>query len=146
MGRFVEPRVVTGREAGLKGSGVMNEAGLILSLIRRVERASRTAGAVRVSAVRLKVGECAGVETRRLYTTFERLSRGTVVQGAMLTIERVRLESRCDACGSRFPVVRYRFECPNCGSRRTRVVAGEEFVLESVTVVNECDPSLGRLH
>ena len=123
-----------------------NVASLILNLIRRVEAESRAAGAVRVSAVRLKVGECAGVETRRLLTTFERLSRGTLVQGAMLTIERVCLESLCDACGSRFQVVRYRFECPNCGSRRTRVVAGEEFVLESVTVVTECDPSLGRFH
>jgi hydrogenase nickel incorporation protein HypA/HybF len=124
----------------------VKELSLILRLLRRVEQETRAAGAVRVSAVRVRVGECAGVEGRRLVAVFERLTRGTVAQGARLTIERAALESNCDACGRRFPIVRFRFECPGCGSRRTRVVAGEEFILESVTVVTECDPCVAWLH
>lgn len=124
----------------------MRETGLILQLLRRIEQEGRAAGALRVASVRVRVGVCSGVEPRRLVATFDAQSRGTLAQGAVLTIERVALESRCDACGGRFRVVGFSFRCPGCGSHRTRVVAGEEFVLESLTVVTECDPSLSRLH
>ena len=124
----------------------MDVAPLVLSLIRRIEQERQATGAVRVTAVRLRVGECAGVEPSRLVAAFERSSRGTVAHGARLKIERVSLESQCDACGSRFRVVRFCFQCPYCGGRRTRVVAGREVVVESLTVVNECDLPLTRLH
>lgn len=124
----------------------MRETDLIFRLLRRIEQEGRAAGAVRVSAVRVRVGVCAGVEPGRLLSVFDRQARGTLAQGAVITIERVPLESRCDTCGSHFHVVQYCFQCPVCGSHRTRVVAGEEFVLESVTVVTECNPSLPGLH
>jgi hydrogenase nickel incorporation protein HypA/HybF len=124
----------------------MRETSLVSQLLLRVEQEGRAAGAVRVAAVRLRIGECAGVEPGRLLSAFDALARGTIACGATVRIERVALESRCESCGGRFRVVRFRFECPSCGSRRTRVVAGEEVVLESVTVVTECDPSLTRTH
>ncbi len=124
----------------------MRENYLIASLIRRMEQAGREQGAVRIASVRLRIGECSGVESRRLCRVFQVLARGTIAQGAILQIERVSLEGRCERCSSRFRVVNYRFDCPCCGSRRTRVVAGEEIVLESVTLVHECDPSLGLCH
>jgi hydrogenase nickel incorporation protein HypA/HybF len=124
----------------------MHEARLILRLLRRIEQEGRAAGAVRVSAVRVRIGECAGVEPRRLLVAFETQARGTLAHGAMLTIERVALEARCEDCGSHFRVMGFCFQCPACGSPRTRVVAGEEFVLESVTVVTEGDPSSCQFH
>jgi hydrogenase nickel incorporation protein HypA/HybF len=124
----------------------MHESRLIVRLIQRIEQEGRAAGAVRVAAVRLRIGECAGVEPGRLLSTFELEARGTLAQGAMVRIERVALESLCESCGGRFRVEGFHFECPGCGSRRTRVVAGEEFVLESITLVTECDPSLTRAH
>src|SRR6185437_1149423 len=108
----------------------MRETGLIVRLLRRVEQEGRATGAVRVSSIRVKIGVCSGVEPGRLLAAFDRYARGTIAQGALLRIESVALESNCDSCGSRFRVDRYRFECPSCGSARTRVVAGEEFVLE----------------
>jgi hydrogenase nickel incorporation protein HypA/HybF len=124
----------------------MRVESLIARLIRRIEEEGRAAGAVRVSEIRLLIGECAGVESRTLLTVFDRESRGTLAHGAMLRIQRVALEAKCDSCGSRFGVVHFCFECPYCFSRRTRVVAGEELVLESVVLVIEGDPSLGCLH
>lgn len=124
----------------------MRETRLIVRLLRRVEQEGRAAGAVRVASVGVRIGVCSGVEPARLLAAFTTCARGTIAHGARLTIERVALESRCESCGAHFRVVRYCFQCPACGSRRTRVVAGEEVVLESVTVVTECDPSLSFLH
>lgn len=127
-------------------SSVMRELNLILRLIQRIEQEGRAAGAVRVSAIRVKVGVCSGVEPSSLRALFDSRAQGTLAQGASLTVESVGLESQCDDCGGRFPVVNYRFQCPVCLSQRTRVVTGEEFVLESVTVVTECDPDFFTYH
>lgn len=124
----------------------MRESTLIAQLLTRLEQAGRAAGAARVSAVRLRIGECAGIEPERLIQTFNTRSLGTIAQGAILSIEWVSLQARCDACGGRFRIVRYQFVCPGCGSQRVRVIAGEEFVLESLTVVTEYEGTLTRWH
>ena len=124
----------------------MRELNLIARLIGRIEHEGRRAGAVRISSVRLRVGECAGVRPAALVLAFQRLAVGTIAQGAGLEIEVLPLESSCEVCGCRFRVVQFSFECPYCGSCRTRVVAGEDVVLESVTVVTAYDPSLTRVH
>lgn len=124
----------------------MHESSFVLRLLRRIEQEGRAAGAVRISAVRVRVGECAGVSAGPLLRAFEQLARGTMAQGALLRIERAALESLCETCGCRFRVIGFRFECPACGGRRTRVVGGEEIVLESLTVVTECDMSLTWIH
>jgi hydrogenase nickel incorporation protein HypA/HybF len=124
----------------------MRELSWCATLLRRIERECQGGGAVRIAAIRLRIGECAGVDPRRFSGVFQALARGTIAQGAVLRIERVALEGHCERCASRFAVVDYRFACPCCGSARTRVVAGDEIVLESLTIVHECDPSLGGLH
>jgi hydrogenase nickel incorporation protein HypA/HybF len=124
----------------------MRELSLIARLLRRIEQEGRAAGAVRVSAVRLRVGACSGVEPGGLIRAFDRLAWGTLAQGARLEIERVAVVAECHGCGSRFQVECYCFQCPSCGSRRTQVVAGGEVVLESLTIVTECDASLTWVH
>ncbi|MFO0910793.1 MAG: hydrogenase maturation nickel metallochaperone HypA [Isosphaeraceae bacterium] len=124
----------------------MREWNLIDQVLRRIEQERRSTGAVRISAIRVRIGERSGVDPVALLELFERLAQGTVAQGAYIQIERIALEAGCGQCGSRFRVVSCQISCPYCGSRRTRIVAGEEFVLESLTVVTECDPSLTCFH
>jgi hydrogenase nickel incorporation protein HypA/HybF len=112
----------------------MHETALMAQLLRRVEQEARAAGAARVKAVRLRVGELSGVEPRLLESAFDWLAPGTVADGARLEIEPVPLEASCEACGRRFRVEQFHFRCPACGGDRTRAVAGEELVLEGLSV------------
>jgi hydrogenase nickel incorporation protein HypA/HybF len=119
----------------------MHETALMTQLLRRIEREARAAGAARVKAVRLRVGELSGVEPRLLESAFAWLAPGTVADGASLEIEPVPLEASCESCGQRFRVEQFRFRCPACGGDRTRAVAGEDLILESLTVEDEREPA-----
>ena len=125
----------------------MHETALAAQLLRRVEGAARAEGAARVTAVRLLVGEFAGVEPELLESGFRLMAAGTLAQGARLEVERVPLEAECAACGLRFRVRDFRFACPECGSGRTRVVAGEDLVLDALTLATEAGgPTDGDAH
>jgi hydrogenase nickel incorporation protein HypA/HybF len=119
----------------------MHETALMAHLLRRIERETLAAGAARVTAVRLRVGEFAGVEPGLLEDAFRRLTPGTLAEGARLEVVTVLLGAQCESCGHPFRVEQFRFQCPVCGGRQTRVVAGEELVLESLTVGTEPEPS-----
>jgi len=119
----------------------MHETALVAHLLRRVVQEARAAGAARVTVVCLRVGEFAGVEPSLLEDAFQRQSPGTLAEGARLEIVAVLLEALCDLCGHRFRVEQFRFQCPTCAGCRTRVVAGEEFELESLSVATEPETS-----
>jgi hydrogenase nickel incorporation protein HypA/HybF len=112
----------------------MHETALMAQLLRRVEREATAAGAERVTAIRLSVGELAGVESSLLGNAFEVLAASTLADGARLEVSVVPLECECEACHRRFRVEQFRFRCPSCGAGNTRVVAGEELILESIDV------------
>jgi hydrogenase nickel incorporation protein HypA/HybF len=111
----------------------MHELSLMAGLLRQIEEAALASGAGRVTAVSLKVGELAGVEPALLSGAFDLLAPGTVAEGASLDIEHVPLTAECESCGP-FRVERFRFRCPSCGGAGTRVVAGEDVILESLVV------------
>jgi Zn finger protein HypA/HybF involved in hydrogenase expression len=49
-----------------------------------------------------------------------------------LTIRRVPAEHQCMACFGKYQPTRARVSCPHCGSVGAKIIAGEEFYLESI--------------
>jgi hydrogenase nickel incorporation protein HypA/HybF len=119
----------------------MHETALAAQLLRQIEQEAEAVGASRVTEVRLQVGELAGVEPVLLEEAFRRLAPNTQAAGARLELVLVPLAATCESCGRSFQVERFRFQCPVCGGVRTRVIAGEELVLESLVVVTERNSS-----
>ena len=68
-----------------------------------------------------------------------RLASTSAARGAQLHVEPVALRARCQRCGEDFPVQRFEFSCSRCGSRDVDLTAGEELLLESVTVEQTLD-------
>lgn len=66
----------------------MHEARLCLSLLDVAERSRREAGAARIIAVELAVGEWSGVAPEALAAAFPVCAAGTAADGASLRIER----------------------------------------------------------
>lgn len=112
----------------------MHECTLMNTLLVRAESECRSAGATRVLAIRLLVGDFSGVEPFSLRSAFELLAPGTIAEGARLEIDRVPLCAECEACSRQFRVEAFQFLCPECRSGRTRILSGDELVLESLTV------------
>ena len=65
----------------------MHETGIVKDLLRRVEAAARQAGAQRVSGVHVWLGALTSFSPEHFREHFEEEARGTLAQGARLTIE-----------------------------------------------------------
>jgi hydrogenase nickel incorporation protein HypA/HybF len=67
----------------------MHEAKLCLTLLALAERRAAAAGATRILALELAVGEWAGVAPEALAAAFPLCAAGSAAEGAELRIERV---------------------------------------------------------
>ena len=112
----------------------MHERSLVRNLLNQINNVMRQQHAERVVAVRVSVGEFAGVDAELLRLAFEEMTGGTAMSDAKLLLDRKSLEARCDECCHEFVVERFRFRCTACGSGRITIQRGEELLLESVTL------------
>ena len=61
----------------------------------------------------------------------------TPLAQSTLTIRRVPVEQQCMACFEKYHPTRAEVSCPHCGSVGAKIIAGEEFYLESIEQENE---------
>lgn len=97
--------------------------------------AAREAGAVRISAIDIVIGDLSSMVDDSVQFHFDVLSRNTVAAGAELRMTRQRATASCGACGCSYevsppldPV------CRGCGSLALAVTGGREFFIESIEV------------
>ncbi len=112
----------------------MHEVSVARSLIREVEAIAARAGAERVTSIRVRVGEFSGVDPDLLQSAVALVTTHGIARNLDVIVERIALTARCSACDSEFAVQRFKFICPKCCSTETRIVAGEELVLDTVTL------------
>ncbi|MHB8079684.1 MAG: hydrogenase maturation nickel metallochaperone HypA [Candidatus Krumholzibacteriia bacterium] len=110
----------------------------ILDLV--LDHAAR-AGAARVTAVHLVIGELSGFVADSVRFCWDLVSEGTRAQGAVLQFRRVPLRLACRDCGGLFAPDGVSFDCPACGSGATGVAEGREFRVESIDIE---DPVAGE--
>lgn len=115
----------------------MHEYGLARTLLSQIEEIRRREGASRVVSVNVSVGEFAGVDGELLELAFRHVTEDTAADDAKLIIDKVSLAARCDGCKLEFPVQRFRFLCPHCGSGEVTVVRGEELMLQRLELESE---------
>jgi hydrogenase nickel incorporation protein HypA/HybF len=80
----------------------------------------------RVTDVVLLIGELSGVVPDSIEFCFEACSKGTLVEGARLTLEIVPGIGRCPACAQELPIATLYDPCANCGAFGLSIVSGEE--------------------
>jgi hydrogenase nickel incorporation protein HypA/HybF len=107
----------------------MHELGIAHSILQPVLKNAEEQGGLRVTSVRLRIGELAQVVPDSLQFGFECLSRNTLAEGAELEIVEVPLRWTCRSCTRTQPTPAD--ACPNCGAALDREGA-HEIILESI--------------
>ena len=107
---------------------------IISGVIDAVVPSAEQAGATRVLAITLRIGDMTEVVDEALDFAFEALTEGTLCEGAQLVVNKVAPRSLCFECGNEFDHDRFHRSCPSCGSYETRLVAGKELEIESIEV------------
>ncbi|MER6997232.1 hydrogenase maturation nickel metallochaperone HypA [Streptomyces sp. NPDC000410] len=111
----------------------MHEMSIALAVVGQVEEAARDRGVTAVRAVRLQVGELAGVVPDALAFCFELACAGTVLEGAELVAEPVPGRARCAPCADEWAVgMPPNLCCPGCGEPTAELLAGRELQIVSV--------------
>lgn len=113
----------------------MHELAVTESILGIVRRHAEAAGARRVTAIHLTIGELTGFVDDSIQFYFDFASQDTLAEGATLTFNRVPARARCHQCDQEFqPDPGKLWTCPNCGAVGGAVVAGREFSVDSIEI------------
>ncbi len=118
----------------------MHELSIAYHLVEIAENAARSAGAVQVSAVHLRLGVFSGVVRHALEFSFDIATADTLLQGCTLDIEEVPLVVFCPTCEQEreLPGVQL-FCCPVCGTPTMDIRQGKELEIVSIEVNDETE-------
>jgi hydrogenase nickel incorporation protein HypA/HybF len=105
---------------------------LAMAVVDQVEQAAADSGATAVSAVRVQVGELAGVVADALRFSFSLACAGTVLDGAELLTEDVPGRARCAPCATEWATgMPPNMCCPACGGA-AELLCGRELRITGV--------------
>jgi hydrogenase nickel incorporation protein HypA/HybF len=112
----------------------MHEMALAQSMLEIVESAARTAGATRVTNVRLEIGALSHVAADALRFCFDVVTRGSLAEGATLTIDEPPGEAWCMPCAATVPLAQCGEPCPRCGSFQLAVTSGDDMRVKDIAI------------
>jgi hydrogenase nickel incorporation protein HypA/HybF len=116
-------------------NNAMHELPITQGILDTALSAARQAGAQRVMAIDLVIGELSGIVDDSVQFYFDILSKGTPAQGAVLRFQRQPAQAVCLDCGYQYdaapPLAPF---CPACASLRVQVTGGRQFLLESIEI------------
>jgi hydrogenase nickel incorporation protein HypA/HybF len=113
----------------------VHELSITQNILNIVNEHAQRAGAARVTAIHLTVGELTGFVDDSLQFYFDMLSQGTQAEGATLNIIRIPAMVRCRSCGFEFHLEGHQWMCPECQAVGGHVLRGREFQVDSIEVV-----------
>lgn len=112
----------------------MHELSVTQNVLNIVLEHAQRAGAQRIIAINLVVGELTGFIDDSIQFYFDMLSPDTIAAGAKLAIQRIPARLRCRACGEEFALKDSQWLCPKCSAIGGDILAGRELFIQSIEV------------
>jgi hydrogenase nickel incorporation protein HypA/HybF len=115
----------------------MHELPITASVFQIVLRHAKANGVRRVVRVSLEIGALSDLQGEWIQRYFDRLSQGTVVEGAQLVVSREPIVFRCRKCEYHFKaysLVDADLSCAQCHSRDLSLVSGRQYQVKSMEV------------
>ncbi|MBF0284528.1 MAG: hydrogenase maturation nickel metallochaperone HypA [Magnetococcales bacterium] len=112
----------------------MHEMAIVDGVLSIVTEQARRNGCQRVVGVTLEIGPLSGVSPEAVEFCFEVARRGTLAEGARLTILQPPARGRCRACGGESAISSLIDPCPACGAWGMEALSGEALRVKSLDV------------
>jgi hydrogenase nickel incorporation protein HypA/HybF len=115
----------------------IHELAVTESVLKIVLKYAEDNQAVRVVSISLQAGELRDLTEEWIQRYFDYLSHGTIAEGARIGLKRIPIEMKCAECARSFGADLQQEEilCPGCGSPKSSLAAGNEFLIESIGVI-----------
>ncbi len=113
----------------------MHELGVVFSVIRQIEGVCAENAVTGVHKVVLELGEVSTVIPEYLTDCWKwAIKRTQLLQNAELEIRKIDAVTYCEGCGKEYPTVQHGRICPYCGSEKTYLLRGSEFIIKEIEV------------
>ena len=115
----------------------MHELPVTKSIFQIVLKHARMGNVSKVVAVNLEIGSLSDLQTEWVQRYFDHLSRGTIVEGAKLKINRVPAVFRCNHCQHSFEInslLEEELSCRRCHSREVTLISGKAYHVKNMEV------------
>ena len=112
----------------------MHELSVCQALVTQVEAVARAQHASAVLDIFVSVGPLSGIEPPLMQNAFPLAAAGTVASEATLHLDSAPVRVTCGECGKESEVPANRLVCQHCGEWRTKLVSGDELMLERVVL------------
>ena len=112
----------------------MHERAVTESILEIASRHAKQSGASRITDLYLVVGDLSSIVDDSVQFYWDLVSENTPAQGSTLHFRRIATQMSCLDCSHSYTPGENDFNCPNCGGARIKIIAGNEFYLESIGV------------
>jgi hydrogenase nickel incorporation protein HypA/HybF len=117
----------------------MHECSVTESILKTILEKAIETNAVSISKVNLVIGEETGFMGDSIQFYFDKLSKGTFAEGAVLEMEFIKSKLKCMKCGALFERKRFFFTCPHCGEEGMPTKIGKEFYIKNIEIEEDSD-------
>jgi Zn finger protein HypA/HybF involved in hydrogenase expression len=90
-----------------------------------------------IESAHIAVGELINFDEEVILSQWSDLTKDTNLSQTELTIHRITAQQQCMVCFEKYHPINKETSCPHCGSVGAKIIAGEEFYLESIKEENE---------
>jgi len=112
----------------------MHEFSLATEVINLAQREADKNNALYVQEITIEVGDLSGVEADAFETALELLTKGSILDGAIIHIIRTQGKGICQACLHEFEMNQRMATCPKCSCFPSEIRGGDEFRVVSLLV------------
>lgn len=112
----------------------MHELPITESILEIALRHGKQNNAARITGIHLVIGQLSSFIDESIQFYWGIVAEKTIAQNAKLNIRRVLAQMQCSECLTIFSPSSRNFACPACESVRVKVIAGDEFYLESIEI------------
>ncbi len=116
----------------------MHELGVLVQVVKEVEKVAAENNLKRVDGVVLNIGELTGMMPYFFEEYYEMVTDDSeVLKGSKLIIETTPGLVRCEDCGEEYNLVEAEGKCPHCGSQNKELLTGTEFLIQEIIVAED---------
>ncbi len=112
----------------------MHELSVTENILNIALTHAQKAGAMRVTDVHLVIGQLSSIVDDSVQFYWEIISKDTLCESSQLHFNRKMAIFLCNDCQTEYVPGREIAPCPSCGSVNLKIVAGEEFYLDSIQI------------
>ncbi len=110
----------------------MHELGVVVEVVKTVEKFAKENGVTKIDTLVLQIGELSSMIPHYIEACYPAAVEGTMMQETKLEIEILPGNALCRKCNKVFNLIENDNTCPHCDSRDWEILSGKEFNIKEI--------------